>query len=379
MAAALAAVREPAHRLARFPPTSDQNPYQRLLYRYLGAQGVALVPEAVFTSGWLWRHRRDVQFLHFHWRPDRYYHWPDDYNWRRRPPRPLRVPLGWLKLAGFGLRLLLGRALGYTIVWTIHEVFPQTTISRRLDRSAARILSRFSHIRFAHDHATVERARREIGNAVGDVAVVPHGSYIGYYRPGRPRAEVRGDLGIPAETFAFLCFGSLRVEKQIDFLLEAFAGLDGDVALVIAGVPKYARFGQVIREHAARDGRIRPVLLDVPDDRVAELFDACDASVHPRGDGWTSGSLILALSQGTAVVAARQPAYEELMDGETAGWLFEPNDAGSLREALAAAAGSIELAQQKGAAARRRAERLLWTDVAGSMVSRLRPPPAARD
>jgi len=169
------------------------------------------------------------------------------------------------------------------------------------------------------------------------------------------------------------------VEKQIDFLLEAFAGLEGDVALVIAGVPKYARFGQVIQEHAARDGRIRPVLLDVPDDRVAELFDACDASVHPRGDGWTSGSLILALSQGTAVVAARQPAYEELTDGETAGWLFEPNDAGSLREALAAAAGSMELAQRKGAAARRRAERLLWTDAAGSMVSRLRPPPAARD
>ena len=375
MEAAITGSPDPDCRLARFPPTSDQNPYQRLLYRHLGEEGIALVPDAVFGSAWLWRHRDEVQFLHFHWRPDRYYHWPDDYNRGWRPPRPLRLPLGWLRLAGFAFRLLLARALGYTIVWTIHEVLPQTTISRKLDRSAARTLSRLSHIRFAHDHATVERARREIGNAVGDVDVIPHGSYLDFYPPGRPREVVRSELGIPADTFTFLCFGSLRAEKQIEFLLNVFARLTGDVALVIAGVPRYERIREVILEHAAGDRRIRPLLMDVPEHRVSELFDACDASVHPRGDGWTSGSLILALSQGTAVIAAKQPAYEELTDGETAGWLFEPNDADSLLDALAAAAAEgRELAQRKGAAARQRAERLLWTDAAGSMVSRLRPP-----
>ena len=51
----------------------------------------------------------------------------------------------------------------------------------------------------------------------------------------------------------------------------------------------------------------------VPEERVAELFHACDAAVLPTGEAGTSGSLILALSMGLPVVAADVPTTRELV------------------------------------------------------------------
>jgi glycosyltransferase involved in cell wall biosynthesis len=99
----------------------------------------------------------------------------------------------------------------------------------------------------------------------------------------------------------------------------------------------------------------------VPDDQVAELFAASDVAVLSRGDGGTSGALVLALSLGVPVVAAATETYAQLSGDEVTGWTFDPGDPRSLREALEHAACS-EGAQRAamGAAARRQAELLSW-------------------
>jgi len=110
----------------------------------------------------------------------------------------------------------------------------------------------------------------------------------------------------------------------------------------------------------------------VPDERVSELFATTDAVVQSRGDGGTSGSLILALSLGMPVVVADRPAYTALTGGEEAGWLFEPDDEPSLRTALERAAADRAAAQEKGAAARARASRLDWGPIAERTAALLR-------
>jgi glycosyltransferase involved in cell wall biosynthesis len=71
-------------------------------------------------------------------------------------------------------------------------------------------------------------------------------------------------------------------------------------------------------------------------------------------------------------VAPRRPAYAELLDGERAGWLFEPGDAGSLRAALERAGGADPGERRaKGAAARRRAEQLGWPEIAARTAALL--------
>jgi glycosyltransferase involved in cell wall biosynthesis len=138
-----------------------------------------------------------------------------------------------------------------------------------------------------------------------------------------------------------------------------------DVALVVAG-PVYdedARRCLVAAGDA--DSRIHSLLGRIPEDRVAELFDAADAAVLARSEVWTSGSLILALSQGVPVVAARLSPYTELLGEGRSGWLFEPGNPASLRNALEEAASDPELAKEMRVAALARAHNLpTWNRVA---------------
>lgn len=364
-------------RVAPFPPRiqEDRNPYARLLYGELAGRGFATVTGARFTLGWLRGARRDVDVLHFHWDPqERYVMRP-----RGRVARALhrlrmeRVQAGW-DLGAFVGRLVAARWMGYRVAWTIHEVVPHESPHPRCDRLASMALARLSHVLLTHDRATADRAKSELRCPAADIHVVPHGSYVGVYPGGRPREIVRADLGMPADAFVFLAFGHLRPCKQIETLLDAFHSLPSDRArLVVAGVAWTPAIRDALTAAAERDARIRPVLGFVDEARVSELYRACDAAILARGDGWTSGSLILALSQGLPAVAARTAAYTDLLEDEAGGWLFEPGSVDSLRSALAAAAADPAGARRKGAAALARAQRLSWSETAALTAHLLQP------
>jgi glycosyltransferase involved in cell wall biosynthesis len=343
-------------RIASFPSMLKANPYQRLLYGQLAAHGLELEQGAEFRLRWLLRRRGQVELLHFHW--------PHGY-WRASSRRGLGGPLAdWLYLGVFAARLAAARLLGYRVAWTIHQVFSHEHTVSRLDRTGARLLARSADVLLAHDQATADHARSELGLSARRVAVVPHGSYIGVYRSTRTRDEARRDLGFDADQLVFLHFGDVRGYKDVDRLLRAFrAARLPEAALVVAGSDR-GPSGDAARAAARADARIVPLLGFVEDDRVAALYAAADVAVVARSDGGTSGSLILALSMGKPVVAADRRAYRELLDGDAAGWLFEPGDERSLAGALerAAAATDAERAS-KGQMALAHAEALDWIEI----------------
>jgi glycosyltransferase involved in cell wall biosynthesis len=333
------------------------NPYLGLLYEHLDRQGVRLAEEGRLSLRWLWHARSSVGFLHLHW-PEALYRF-------ERGPALVRSALGWLKLVLLASRLAAARALGYRLVWTIHQVFPHEVESRRRERIAGRLLARACHLLLAHDHATAEAAAREYGLRERRVEVVPHGSYVDVYPPGRKRSAVRAELGIPEHAFVFIAFGELRGYKGIELLLEAWADARlPSASLVIAGHPKDPAIAEAVRSAAAADPRIKPLLVFRPHELVAELFGASDAAVIARTDGGTSGSLILALSLGLPVVLADVPAYHELTQGHRAGWLFRRGAEASLREALEAAAADPAEAYARGRVAREVADTLRWPEIA---------------
>ena len=347
-----------------------RNPYGQLLYAALAEHGVHLVTDSRLELGWLWRQRRHVTFLHFHW--DEWHYEP------RSPRRRFRALQAWLKMAHFASMLALARILGYRIIWTVHEVLPHESPSPRRDLVAARMLARASHVLMAHDQATATRATGLLRPGIKMTDVIPHGSYVGAYPPGRPRALVREEWGLRDSSFVFLAFGNLRSYKRLDLLLDAFARVaDPDVALVIAGEfvsrfpePEWVRCTLARLQGAAeRDPRIRCRIGTVPVAEVAELHDACDAAVFGRSDGWTSGSMILALSQGLPVIAARRPAYVELLGDSAAGWLYEPGDVNSLSDTLTLAAAEPDRAREKGHQAGRRGAALGWQGIAAGTAA----------
>jgi glycosyltransferase involved in cell wall biosynthesis len=320
--------------IVSLPPPIAGNPYQRLLYEELARHGIVLEPVERFRATWLWTARGRAGRLHFHW-PQVYYH--DD---------RLGGAASWLRLGLFAGRLGAARALGYRIAWTVHQVYPHESPSRRLDRAAGRLLARASDVLIAHDPATAEAVSRELGSR--GVHVLAHPPYTDAYPPGRPRGEVRAALGLRDETFVFLCFGHLRAYKELDRLVAAFAAADvGDAALVVAGEPVDSAAASVVERAAAADARIVPLLARVPDGGVAELHSASDAAVIARADGGTSGALALALTLGLPAVAA--DAYADRVGA--AGWVFPADAADGLRSALERAASDPRLPEIRAAAA----------------------------
>jgi glycosyltransferase involved in cell wall biosynthesis len=97
---------------------------------------------------------------------------------------------------------------------------------------------------------------------------------------------------------------------------------------------------------------------------VAELFGACDVAVVPRGDGGTSGSLLLACSLGLPVVAADAGASAELLRETGAGWTFVPDDPESLRDVLELAAADPAEIRRRGEASHAEARRRAWPELA---------------
>jgi beta-1,4-mannosyltransferase len=345
--------------------TAPWNPYLRLLYGHLAAQGFEVVRDPQFSLEWLWRARSRVGFLHFHW--------PESlYRFGRGPAR-LRPLLSRAKLTLFAARLAAARLLGYRLVWTIHQVFPHESFDHTLERRGARLLARSCDLLVAHDDWTAEQARSELETGQREIVVVPHGSYIGAYSEGRSRSEVRSELGLPQDSFVFLCFGELRGYKEIELLLAAFSSaLLPDARLVVAGNANMPSVGSAVRAASANDSRILSMLGFVPEERVTELFHACDAAVLPRGDGGTSGSLVLALSMGLPVVAADVPTVRELTRGGEAGWLFRPHDLSSLQTVLGLAASDPSTARIRSRCALEIAKQLDWTEIAQEFALLLR-------
>lgn len=352
--------------VAQFPPPGrTNNPYGDLLYAALAERGFPRVylPGPTFTS--LWRFRRTVRFLHFHWRPDKYY---APCLAKRTTVGPRRLRAG-IQLCRFTLWLACARVLGYQIVWTVHDVRARRWAG--IDRAGRALLARASSALLAHNDAIADRLRAELGREPR-IDVVPHGSFQGVYPPGRSAGEVRAALGISPEAFVFLSFGQMRADKQVGVLLDAFASVAlPEVYLVIAGVLSHRPSRRHLERAAHEDGRVRVISGDIPHERVAELFAMADAFVLARSDVWTSGSLVLALSLGLPAVAARlAPAVDLLGEGE-AGWLFEPDDVESMAKALSWAASDPVSAAEKRTAARSRGAQLPSWDVVAQQTIRV--------
>jgi len=317
-------------RVAAFPRRLPTNPYCELLYDHLEKLGID-VADGRSGVRWLFRHRGAIGVLHFHW-PERHFD-------RTRLASAL----------GFAVRLLVARALGYRLVWTVHNAAPHEGATRG-DRLVRAVLRRCARLVV---HCTAGRAALE--GAGARATVIPHGSYVGRYPNAITRETARARLDLPRDARVLLAFGQVRPYKGLEALSRAFAALpDRDARLVIAGEP-------VGRVEPAADPRLRLVLRHVPDAEVQVLFNAADLVVLPYRAVLTSGAAMLALSFGRGIVAPRLGCLAEL-DPSGAALLYDADAPDGLAAALARAM-TVDAAAM-GNNARRLVRGLSWDVIA---------------
>ncbi len=190
---------------------------------------------------------------------------------------------------------------------------------------------------------------------------IPNGVDTARFRPAPPP----GPDGEPRE-IALFAAGRLSVEKGLDALLQALAGMPKSLPpwrLRIAGDgPLRGALERQARQLGLAE-RVEFLGWKSKED-MPECYRAQDAfALVSSGEG--SPNVILeAQACGLAVVATRVRGVDELIRHETDGLLVEHGDQAGLREALARIVGDSALRRRLGREARRSAESRSWEEAA---------------
>jgi beta-1,4-mannosyltransferase len=314
-------------RVLFLPDYSGANAYQRSLREALGELGVTVVADPT-------RSRRVLPILEAvrtHGRPDIIHlHWTEPYiaaGGRVSRLKALRT------LAE--LRLL--RRAGVGLAWTAHDLFRHDRAEDPRERAFMRALAGLSDALITHCRSaqeTVAEALELPPRARRAMRVIPHGHYRGAYPDTLTREEARRRLRLPDDVRVIAFVGWVRPYKGVTELVSAFRGLpDPSARLVIAGRALDDAYAERVTSLAAPDARVHVALGFVPDEELQVYLRAADVVAAPFQEILTSGSVLLAMSFGRAVIAPRRGCVVETVD-ERGAILYEPEDPDGLPVAL---------------------------------------------
>lgn len=240
------------------------------------------------------------------------------------------------------LWFLLIRIRNLPVVWTVHNVHTHDSKYPRVERIVKQWFISNMCDRFIVHCAAVEEefvSEYDLPPSVQDrIDIIPHGHYLENYENEIPKDEARESLSISESATVFLFFGKVCPYKGIDQLIDAFQELSmDDCHLVIAGNPDTDEFANTLRRRCNSVEHIHCDFRYVPDDEIQVFMNASDAVVLPYRSISTSGSAVLAMSFGKAIVVPAIGCLPELLDDEGA-VLYDPNQQDALQSALETAA-----------------------------------------
>jgi beta-1,4-mannosyltransferase len=315
-------------RVLFLPDYSAANAYQRELAAALGRQGVRVAADPT-------RSRRVLPVLEAvsrHGRPDVIHvHWTEPYIASRGGG------VDRLKARRMLLELRLMRRAGSAVVWTAHDLFRHDRTEDPRELAFMRGLYDVSGAVIAHCEAAADVLATTLALPTADrdrLRVIPHGHYADAYPRTLDRGTARERLGLEADARVVAFVGWVRPYKGVAELVEAFGRLDApDARLVIAGKALDEGYAARLEAAAAADPRVRLRLGFVPDEELQTYLVAADVVAAPFLEILTSGSVLLAMSFGRAVVAPRRGCVAESLD-EEGGVLYDPDEPAGLEDAL---------------------------------------------
>ena len=316
------------------PDYSAANAYQRALTRGLGELGVDVSADPTGSR----RILPIMEALRRHGRPDVVHvHWTEPYI-AGGSSKVSRV-----KAQRTLLELRLAKRAGCGLVWTAHDLFRHDRREDPNELAFMRSLFALGDSVIVHCSAAAEALLQTLGvGAAGrdKIAIIPHGHYRGAYPDTITREEARRRLGLSLEAKVISFVGWVRSYKGVWELYEAFTRLEEPAArLVIAGQAVDGAYAARLTAAAKGDERIHLTIGFVPDEDLQLYLRAADVVAAPFLEIFTSGSVLLAMSFGRAVIAPRRGCVTDVLD-EEGGILYDADDPqgleGALRDAMTA-------------------------------------------
>lgn len=213
-----------------------------------------------------------------------------------------------LKSVATVVGLVLAKAMGVNVVWTVHDQYEHRRRHPEIERSVKRALVRYVFDAvITHTDASRDRIVRTYnldGEAEERFHVVPHGHYLNRYEDDIGRDEARDKLGIDRDAFVYGYFGLVRPYKQVPELIRAFGERDrDDERLLVVGNAYIESLQREVEDLSRKTSGTHSVLEFVPDDAVQRYLRAMDVLVLPYRDITTSGTAILGMCFGRPVIA----------------------------------------------------------------------------
>ncbi len=295
--------------------------YNDSFYAALQAQGVR-VETGVWAGGWLARNLRGDDVVHIHWPSFMY-----------TAQGSLRgVASGFLR---FVLLFALVRLKTRHIWWTAHNLMPHDRCRFPVvDTWARRWLIRLASVVWVHGEQAEAVLVERFPSARCKCRRIPHGHWIGHYRPDHTRASARRALGIDDGAFVYLFFGQIKPYKNLEGLIRVFKqSAPRDALLLVAGRFSDSAYQARVEAAAGGDPRIRLDARFVPDELVSAYVAASDTLCIPYREILTSGTAMLAMSFGKPVVSINRGFLRDVVTPQS-GILIEPGDDGALAQAL---------------------------------------------
>lgn len=290
------------------PDYTVSNPYQKELSNSLKEQGVEVsLCKSIGIFSVLYH-------TIIRWKPDVFHlHWNHSFI------------IGKTRLSSYVLffllfvQILILKIFKVRIIWTAHNLLRHERRFEDLEIYFHRQLLRIYDGVIVHSNSaqkslfeTYSISPKQFSQKI---YIIPHGNYIKSYDNTISQAKARMELGMEESKTVFLCFGAIRPYKGVVKLIQAFKSLSyQNINLLVAGKPLTEDFKFYLEEISKTDHRISLFLEYIPNYDVQIYMNSADVVVFPFTDIFTSGSLVLAMSFGKAIIAPNLNVIAENLD-----------------------------------------------------------------
>jgi glycosyltransferase involved in cell wall biosynthesis len=231
-------------------------------------------------------------------------------------------------------------------------------LSRRVDNPEPGVLARAKYRRYQAVIAISARIRdmliNDVGLASGQVALVPDAVDSARFRPGDNGAQVRAELGLPADAVTVALVAQLIPRKGHRVLLDTLPTLLDKQprlhVLFFGQGPLQTRLESRIQGLGLSE---RVHLLGFRDDMDA-LLPAMDLLVHPALREGMGVALLESMACGVPVLASRVGGIPDVVEEGVSGRLVPPGDRQALTRVLAELLNDPDQRRRLGAAGRQR-------------------------
>ncbi len=234
--------------------------------------------------------------------------------------------------------VLLGRALGFKVVITAHDVesFDPSWIQKTLRL----IIYKLASSVIAHNQISARELNVAVNVPVNKINVIPHGNYLGFDNQNVGRDESRDRLGMMPSDFVVMFFGQIKEVKGLDILIKSLAlieaGVRENVVLFIAGKvwkDSFGRYQQLINE-LGLEKNVKVDIRYIPDPEVLYYYRAADVMALPYKKIYQSGVVLMAMSFGTPVLVSDIPGMVEVVTDDETGIVFRSESAEDLAKKI---------------------------------------------